>query len=102
MKNKKAMELWQLVGAMIITALLVLVVAWIIPKKIGEGAAEASNLLSSTKDSDMDGISNLYDKCICLQGERKNDGCPDDEQTSGESAMKREKVAQERIKKEGC
>jgi len=50
----------------------------------------------------MDGISNLYDKCICLQGERKNDGCPDDEQTSGESAMKREKVAQERIKKEGC
>lgn len=76
MKNKKSMETIQIAGTIIVTLLVVFVVSVILQDLFRKSAAEASDLLSSTKDCDNDGIANFYDKCPCDIGDEKNEGCP--------------------------
>lgn len=88
----------EITGTIIITLFVVFIVSVILQNLFGKGSAEASDWLSSTKDYDNDGTANFYDKCICLSGDQKNEGCPINEPTTGDLAIKREKSAKEKFK----
>lgn len=97
-ENKKSLAMMDALvwgGIMIVT---VLVLAFIIPNLLGKGGAEASNLLSSTKDYDRDGVADYFDKCACELGDERNEGCPLVEPLEGEVAVKREKECKKEIK----
>ena len=92
MKNEKSTVtidtmIWLAIG---IVGLFVLAI--IIPRLLGKSGAEASNLLSSTRDCDGDGIADFYDKCDCLPGDEKNEGCPINEDKTGQKAIEREEA----------
>ena len=83
-------------GVMIIT---VLVLIFMVPRLLGKSGAQASDLLSSTRDYDGDGVADFFDKCACVSGDEKNEGCPINEITKGQAAIDREKKCKEEIMK---
>jgi len=90
MKNKKSiaieMLLWLTIGVF-----AVLVIFYIIPKLLGKEASQASDLISSTKDFDGDGVQDYFDRCDCDYGDSRNDGCPPGMEKTGDTAITREK-----------
>lgn len=56
-----------------------------------KGGKDLSNIIDDSADPDKDGISNYYDQCDCLIGDRENEGCPYDKPTVGTEAEAREK-----------
>ena len=89
MKNKKSMEPIRLAGTIVITLVVVFIVSVIYQNLFGKSAAEAYDLLSSTRDYDNDGVANFYDKCPCDIGDEKNEGCPPDKQKTGVEECKK-------------
>lgn len=99
MDSKKSVtEIWGTLGLILLILLAVFVFAVITQNLLGGGGAQASDLLSQTRDCpDYDGVSNIFDKCDCLIGDDKNDGCPLNEPTTD---IAREKKCDERKKSE--
>lgn len=75
MNNKKSFIAINMLIALGIGAFVLVIFFFILPKLLGEGAAEASDFLSASKDYDGDGIANLWDKCACESGYNEFDGC---------------------------
>lgn len=73
-----------------------------VPRLLGKGTAQASDLLSSTSDYDNDGVADYFDKCACIDGgetAEKFSGCRSEADTKGTAAAEREKLCHETIKK---
>ena len=86
------------VAGLILMGVTILVLVFIVPRLLGKSGAEAADLLSSTKDYDRDGIADYFDKCACLAGDERNDGCPSSEQTTGDATIERENKCKVKIK----
>ncbi|MBS3129021.1 hypothetical protein J4410_07815 [Candidatus Woesearchaeota archaeon] len=94
MKSKKSQiskSLGYVIGFVILLALIVFSVRLITTRIGGGGAKDISNLVDDTADPDKDGLSNYYDLCDCLSGDRENEGCPYDKPKVGIEADAREK-----------
>lgn len=100
MKSKKSFAgMFEVMVGLIVVVLLVVVITYIYPRLIGKGTAQASDFLSLTKDYDNDGVADYFDKCACIQGSDKYDGCNSEAKMTGQAAIEREKVCRETIKK---
>lgn len=98
MKSKKSYAFIEVIGILFLAVFFVFVISNISTRLLGKGSAEASELLSSSRDYDGDGISDFNDKCDCLFGEERNEGCPTNEPTAGDKAIKREEECKKKIK----
>ena len=76
----------------------VLVLAIIVPRLFGGTSTQASELLSSTRDYDGDGVADFFDKCACEQGDDRNDGCPSGKEVKGTAAKKQEEECRKKIR----
>ena len=99
MKSKKSFAVTDTLVWLGGAALGFLILIFGIPKLLGKGTAQASDFLSSTKDYDNDGIADYFDKCACVPGSDKYDGCNSDSETKGQEAAVRESQCRETIKK---
>ncbi len=99
MKSKKSFALTDALLWLTIAAFLFLILAYVMPKLLGKGTAQASDFLSSTKDYDNDGIADYFDKCACAQGSDKYDGCNSEAEMKGQAAIDRETSCKDTIKK---
>ncbi len=75
MSNKKAMEQvwWIILTAVIGLIVVILVLLWFRGAG-GKGFDFIGGKIGELDDCDKDKVSDLFDKCVCDQGE--NDGCP--------------------------
>ena len=99
MKSKKSFVLTDAMVWLIVAVFLVLILVYVMPKLLGKGTAQASDFLSSARDYDNDGIADYFDKCACVPGSDKYDGCNSDSETKGQEAAVRESQCRETIKK---
>ena len=70
MKNKKA---FQLTMGVVVTAIILLITAFVVIGFFTGAWAEGTGIL---RDKDGDNIINLVDKCPCTIGTEDNSGCP--------------------------
>lgn len=102
--RKKAFLGFGVLGTLIITLVVVAISVVIYQTLIGKEAAQASELISSSTDFDKDGIANIIDRCDCIKGTIKNEGCPTGFPIDDEGRMKneeddcKEKMAAEKSK----
>lgn len=75
--RKKAFLGFGVLGTLIITLVVVAISVVIYQTLIGKEVAQASDLISSSTDFDKDGIANIIDRCDCIKGTIKNEGCPE-------------------------
>ena len=75
MKNKKSAAAIDDMVFFGIGVLVVFLIVAIIPPLLGKGSAQASELLTASRDFDGDGVMDYYDKCPCDAGEDIYDGC---------------------------
>ncbi|MBI2134979.1 hypothetical protein HYU09_03235 [Candidatus Woesearchaeota archaeon] len=99
MKSKKSFALTDTLVWLGVAVLVFLVLVIVVPKLLGKGTAQASDFLSSAKDYDNDGIADYFDKCACVQGSDKYEGCNSDSETKEQAAVERETQCRETIKK---
>lgn len=99
MKYKKSFAMTDAIVWGVIAAVTILVILFIIPRLLGKGSAEASELLGTSRNYDGDACTDYFDKCACIQGEEKNDCCPEGMQKQGSDALQREKDCKVEIKK---
>ena len=98
MKNEKSTVtidtmIWLAIG---IVGLFVLSI--IITRQLSNSGTKASDFLSSAGDYDGDGIADFYDKCDCLSGDEKSEGCPINKVKTGQAAIEREEKCHNKIK----
>lgn len=98
MKSKKSFVLTDTLVYLGVAVLVFLILVFVVPKLLGKGTAQASDFLSSTKDYDNDGIADYFDKCACIQGSDKYDGCNSEAEIKGQTAIEMERC-KETIKK---
>ena len=96
MKYKKSItDFWII---LVFGVFVFFVLSVIVPRLLGKSSAEASDILSASRDYDGDSIADYYDRCACQSGDGKNDGCPSGIQTTGPAALEREKECKKKIK----
>jgi hypothetical protein len=78
MKNKKSIVAIQVLITFLLALFVFVILALIFPRMLGGSAKEATDLLSSSRDYDNDGIADFFDKCPCDSGEADLDGCPNE------------------------
>jgi len=88
MKNKKALILTDALIYILIGLFVFLVLVFVIPKLLGGGVSETKSFIKSTKDFDTDGVSDIFDKCVCDYGD--DDGCPAGELEAANTPEKRQ------------
>lgn len=97
MKNKKSLAMIDALIWIGLGIFIFFILAIIGPRLLGKEATDISNSLSLTKDYDGDSVVDFYDKCVCMPGDEKNDGCPIGMETKGEAAIKRENQCKKKI-----
>ena len=97
MKNNKSLAMVDVLIYVGLGIFLFFILAVMVPRLLGKESIDISNSLSLTKDYDGDGVVDFYDKCACLPGDEKNNGCPSGMETQGEAAIKRENECKKKI-----
>jgi hypothetical protein len=84
MKNKKSnLSIGMIIGLAL--GLIALFVAGVfVYKQIKGESDQTSILVFSSRDSDEDGVIDLYDRCDCVSGDEENKGCPTDPPEPGD------------------
>lgn len=95
--NKKSMSMGEAIVGLVFVAIILLVLIKIVPPLLGKSSAETSNLIDLSKDYDGDGVADYYDKCDCVPGDEKNEGCPTGMETKGAVVNEREEACRKII-----
>lgn len=91
MRNRKSISLpTEIIIGFLVLSFVAFIILVIYPRLLGKETAQASELISASGNCDVDEVADYFDKCDCLPGDEKNEGCPAGVPTIGPDAIKRE------------
>lgn len=99
MKHRKSVAMVDALVWLLLGVALFFMLFFLGKLTLGKGTAQASDLLSSSRDYDNDGIADFFDKCACAAGEEKYEGCTSEAEIKGAAAVEREAKCKDTIKK---